>query len=108
MSEKFELIEGEIYNFDEVYESCPFRNNDSECKCNNGYQCNHSKCDEKCEHDIGKCYSFTCPFVTENPSKAEVAESKLWNVDYFEYDEDEFVKEEYQMVVFNGEEKDNV
>jgi hypothetical protein len=107
MSNKFGLIEDEVYTFDEVYESCPFRKDDADCRCNNGYQCNHHQCGEECEHGIGKCYSFTCPFVTENPSKEDIGKSTLWNIADFEYDEDGFVKEEYEMVIFNGEDIDD-
>lgn len=63
---------GGVYQFDSIYESCPYKVMDSECQCNNGYLCNRKDNSEICEHSINKCYSFSCPIVTDGASKDDI------------------------------------
>ena len=67
------FIIGGVYQFDLIYQSCPYKVLDSECRCNNGYLCNHENNSEICEHNIHKCYSFSCPIVTDGASKEDIA-----------------------------------
>lgn len=62
------FVIGGVYQFDLIYQSCPHKVIDSECQCNNGYLCDRKDNSEICEHNIYKCYSFSCPIVEDGAS----------------------------------------
>lgn len=66
------FVVGGVYQFDLVYQSCPYKILDSECQCNNGYLCSHNDNTEFCEHGLHKCYSFSCPIVIDGASKDDI------------------------------------
>jgi|GEM_PF-6584146 len=97
------MKKGEIYHFDEVYSCCPYSISD-ERVCNGGYVCTSIDNDEVCECDptISKCYDFSCPFVTATPSLENVKSSREHDVEDFDFDDEGFVMDYHEMVIFNG------
>lgn len=110
------MEEGEVYYFDEVYNSCSFNMLEKDTKneeldyirrhCNNGYTCNSKDNHEYCEENpmISKCYSFSCPLVSDGASVDEIRESKLFDLDDIEicqYDDD-MVSETNEVCVWLG------
>lgn len=97
---------GGVYDFDKIYSYCTHRVDDSNCNCNNGYICGHKDCSEACEdnENLGKCYSWSCPLVTDGADKDAV---QLGLGDYqisddIDFDEDGFSCDYEELVIWNG------
>lgn len=84
-----------VYDFDNIYAGCDYRADSDACNCNNGYICKHKDCGEECEDNpkFGKCYSFTCPLVSDCASKDSILmglgdydESDIENITFIDDD----------------------
>lgn len=95
-----------VYAFDTVYANCAHRINDSDCTCNNGYICGHKECTEKCEDDstLGKCYSFSCPLVTDGASREAIklglGDYSIEDIVHLDFDAEDITEDYEKLVVW--------
>ena len=98
---------GGVYDFDNIYRCCPYNKEDRDCVCNNGYQCKREDNQEKCEHGISKCYSFSCPIVSDGASKEDIIKGlgdyDKDDIENLQFDDEDFTTDIEELVVLNEE-----
>lgn len=97
------FIIGGVYQFDLIYQCCPYKVLDSECQCNNGYLCSRKDNSEFCEHGISKCYSFSCPIIIDGASKDDIKKGigdyNESDICFLEFDNDSITIDSEECVV---------